>query len=229
MGPGKGGPGWVLDTGAGVHICPDRQAFNSLRPSGGGAVVGVGSSSVLGVGEVQLAVPRREDGKLLCLLLPRVLWVPRASSAVISMSKLQPFRMWAEEGGSAIAVQLGSRGSVRARAMPGGVYALQGARSVPKAMVEQAQALCARLLQQPQQDHQQGQQVQSEDQQHLQQEKAAPAQPQQQGQEWQLGTSGWATPTTGICAAHRGQWSGCICRARGQQTATAVQRACKGS
>ena len=76
----------MLDPGSKGHLCPDRQAFSSLRPARVQAVVGVGEgrSPILGVGEVQLLVPRR-DGKLLSLLLPEVLWFPGTPSCIISM------------------------------------------------------------------------------------------------------------------------------------------------
>ena len=76
---------FYVDTGATVHISPERSDFLTLRPISARAVKGVGGSSVtaIGIGDIKLRIARGAH-----ITLQNALYIPNATVRLISVSTL---------------------------------------------------------------------------------------------------------------------------------------------
>ena len=76
---------FYVDTGATVHISPEKSDFLTLRPTTARSVKGVGGSSItaIGMGNIKLRVARSAY-----IILKDTLYIPNATVCLISVSTL---------------------------------------------------------------------------------------------------------------------------------------------
>ena len=76
---------FYVDTGATVHISPEKSDFLTLKPTAACSVKGVGGSSItaIGIGSIQLRVAQSAY-----IILQSVLYIPNAAVCLISVSTL---------------------------------------------------------------------------------------------------------------------------------------------
>lgn len=83
---------WALDTGCTQHLSHWRQDLINMKPYTGGAIQGIGGTTIQpeGIGTVKLGCNIR--GKRVIMLLSDTLFCPTANINLISVSQLMPKR-----------------------------------------------------------------------------------------------------------------------------------------